>query len=406
MNRDQLEGVWLAGEAIEASSECREQGIDTPPVVVEQLKSNFEYVAEVAEEILPRLGELTDPDLTKYYLYDALLSSERGEGAGRMCLRVFDLLESNGVEMSEKNQDIRREFEEEQTADEQTEQLFTRINSQDFEERQRAREELVQKYRRFINMLAWKVISSTPEAPGVSREDLAQEGMIALLQSADNYDYLSGVKFQHYCQGYITGRMYQHYLNNCSTVRLGDRMRKKLRIAAIEDSALPGPNGTSPNYDVLAKALGVSPDLDPSLYSNIGDTLGNIFAARSVGDEMVSTAELFDDREFDDSSGYVRLDSPLVVNVTMKSPPESADEEALRCLTKQALLEALDIIGGIGAKVIKLRFGLEDDMELTLEEVGSELGGLGREGVRKIQLKTLDSLRQGAKLSGLIGLLD
>lgn len=227
----------------------------------------------------------------------------------------------------------------------------------------RARQTLIERHLRFVVSIARHYAGT-----GVSMADLVQEGNLGLVEAARRFDPTKGFRFVTYAgwwvrQAIATALVRQgHALSGSIPVA-----RKALKVRQMA-SSLTQELGREPSEAELAQAMGLSMD-------ELRDVLAFDAAAVSLdvplGDEGETTLK------------------DTVADV-QQAPP---DETIIDRVAHEQLVRMISTLPPREQTVLRLRYGLEDGIEHSLQDVGNRLG-LTRERVRQIEAKALMTLRR------------
>jgi RNA polymerase primary sigma factor len=233
----------------------------------------------------------------------------------------------------------------------------------DVEQGRQARDHLIKANTRLVISIAKEYAHR-----GVGLLDLIQEGNLGLIRAVEKFDYRRGNRFSTYASWWIRQAVSRALSNQARTIRVPVHLSERLLKLGQISEQLEQARGRKPTLEELAAEMGLSIALVQRL--------------RLVADQYsVSLEQSLDDQEDNTLADYIANDDAL-------SPPDLADNSLLR--TK--LEEALAILDHREAKIIKLRFGLENGQSHTLREVGQKFN-LTRERIRQIESKALTKLR-------------
>ena len=226
-----------------------------------------------------------------------------------------------------------------------------------------AREHLITANSRLVISVAKKYMGR-----GVPFLDLIQEGNIGLIRAAKKFDYRRGHKFSTYATWWIRQAVTRAIADQGRTIRVPvhmvDRIRQMYRLTHEMEQKL----GRVPNNEELAKEMNLPP--------------AKVDWMMRVSWLPLSLESPINDDEEDSELGMFVED-----NLT-PTPIQSAYSKLLRDKI-EAVLETLP---PREARILRLRFGLENGHTYTLEEVGQKFG-LTRERIRQIESKALRRLR-------------
>jgi RNA polymerase primary sigma factor len=233
-----------------------------------------------------------------------------------------------------------------------------------------AREHLIKANTRLVVSIAKRYMGR-----GVSFLDLIQEGNLGLMKAVEKYDLHRGFRFSTYATWWIRQTITRAIADQSRTIRLpvhmGDRIRQIYKATHDLEQRL----GRTPALDEIADAVKLTPQ---KLQWIMRVTWQPISLESPVGEDDESELGSFIEDEF----------SP--------TPMQSAYQSMLR----DKLNEILQDMPPREARVLRLRFGLDDGVEYTLEEVGQKFG-LTRERIRQIEGKALRQLRHPRRLNQL-----
>jgi RNA polymerase primary sigma factor len=204
---------------------------------------------------------------------------------------------------------------------------------------------------------------------GLSLADLVCEGNVGLVKAVERFEPGHGAKFSTYASWWIKQSVRRALATQCGPVRLPEHLSDKLALVTKLAARMAAELGRDPTNEELAAEVGISADKVERL-------------RRAVTRSVSLDAPLGNDAASSHSLGEVFEDE------TTRSPFEELRDKNLR----QHVLRLLLALNARERRVIGLRFGLDDGVERTLEEVGQEFG-CTRENVRLIQAAALRKMR-------------
>ena len=230
------------------------------------------------------------------------------------------------------------------------------------EEGQRAREHLIKANTRLVVSIAKRYMGR-----GVAFLDLIQEGNLGLMKAVKKYDYTRGFRFSTYATWWIRQTISRAISDQGRTIRVPVHMIDRIRQLYRANQELEQKLGRQPTIEELAEKV----DLPVRRVQWIMKVSWLPLSLESpVGDEE------------DSELGH------FIEDDVSPTPLQSAYQSML----KDKLEEILSTLSPREARVLRLRFGLDDGTIYTLEEVGRKFG-LTRERIRQIEGRALRQLR-------------
>jgi len=227
-----------------------------------------------------------------------------------------------------------------------------------------AREHLIKANTRLVVSIAKRYVGR-----GVDLLDLIQEGNLGLIKATKKFDYHRGFRFSTYATWWIRQTVTRAIADQGRTIRIPVHMGDRIRNVYKTHRELTQSLGREPTVEELADGLGLDPQKTAWLLS---------ISRHPLSLESPLEPEDPDQGELQDR----------IPDHHTPSPPDVASHHQLR----EKIEEVLAALTPREARILRLRFGLQDGQSRTLEEVGQRFG-LTRERIRQIEGKALKRLR-------------